>query len=148
MTLPISHRIVPASPDDLADVRELLRATGLADQGLEPFVDTVLVSRSRGQLIGCAALEIYGSDALLRSVAVDVGWQSRGLGHALVDKATALATSRGVSELYLLTLTAEEYFVRLGFTRCARADAPTALQQSIEFTTICPESATAMRKSL
>jgi amino-acid N-acetyltransferase len=148
MSLPISHRVAPASPDDLPEIRELLAAGGLSADGLDAFLGTTLISRSRGRIIGCAALEIYGASALLRSVAVDVGWQARGLGAELVEKAIRLAQSRQVGEMFLLTTTAAEYFVRHGFVRCAREDAPEAMRQSIEFTTLCPASAVCMRRAV
>jgi amino-acid N-acetyltransferase len=146
MSLPISHRIAPAAPADLPAIRDLLAADGLSAEGLDAWLETTLVSRSRGEIIGCAALEIYGDAALLRSVAVDVGWQGRGLGAELVDKAYRLAQGRGMREMFLLTTSAADYFLRHGFARCARDDAPEAMRQSIEFTTLCPASATAMRR--
>ena len=146
MALPISHRISPAAPNDLPEIRALLGANGLSADGLDAFLATTLISRSRGQIIGCAALEVYGDAALLRSVAVDAGWQARGLGAELVEKAIRLAQSRGINQMFLLTTTAADYFVCHGFARCARDAAPDAMQQSIEFTTLCPASAIAMHR--
>ena len=148
MSLPISHRVTPAVPGDLAEISGLVAANGLSAEGLGDFVGTTLISRSRGKIIGCAALEIYGPAALLRSVAVDAGWQARGLGAELVEKAIRLAQSRAVREMFLLTTTAAEYFERHGFVRCARDDAPAAMKQSLEFTTICPASAVCMRRTV
>jgi amino-acid N-acetyltransferase len=148
MTLPLSHRIGPAAATDLGEIHELLRSVGLPTEGLEPFLDTVLVSRSRGRIIGCAALEVYGAVALLRSVAVDAGWQGRGLGADLEEKARGLARSRGVRELFLLTTSAADYFARRGFTRCARDEVPDAVKQSIQFTSQCPASAVVMRRAV
>jgi amino-acid N-acetyltransferase len=145
VSLPISHRIVSASDSDLPEVRDLLHANGLSGEGLDGLVDTLLVSRSRGRIIGCAALEIRGGSALLRSVAVDVGWQGRGLGTELVKKAMMLAQTRGVQALFLLTESAAEYFARQGFVRCARGDAPEPIRATLEFTSLCPENAIAMR---
>ncbi|HEX5133641.1 MAG TPA: arsenic resistance N-acetyltransferase ArsN2 [Candidatus Krumholzibacteria bacterium] len=148
VSLPISHRIVTATPADLSEVSELLHTTGLSAEGLDGFVDTLLVSRSRGRIIGCAGLEIRGASALLRSVAVDVGWQGRGLGTELVKKAMLLAQARGVRELFLLTESADEYFAHLGFARCARGDAPEAIRATLEYASLCPASAIAMRRDI
>jgi amino-acid N-acetyltransferase len=148
MSLPISHRITPPGADDLPEIRALLAASGLSADGLDALLDTTLISRSRGKIIGCAALEMFGAAALLRSVVVDVGWQARGLGAELVDKAIRLAQGRDVSEMYLLTTTAADYFARHGFTRCMRDDAPEAMRRSVEFTTLCPASAVAMRRAV
>ncbi len=148
MSLPFSHRIAAPAPGDLPEIRELLAANGLAADGLEQIVDTMLVSRSRGKIIGCAALEIHGTKALLRSVAVDAGWQARGLGAELVEKTIRLAQSHGVNEMFLLTTTAADYFPRHGFERCMREDVPEAVRGSIEFTTLCPATAIVMRRDV
>jgi amino-acid N-acetyltransferase len=148
MSLPMSHRIGPASANDLPEVEALLHATQLPVGGLAPLTDTILVSRSRGAIIGCAAVELYGDTALLRSVAVDPGWQGRGLGTELVEKITWLARDRGAHTLFLLTTGAAEYFAALGFAECTRDDAPEAMRASIEFTTLCPSSATVMRRAV
>ncbi|MDH4037471.1 MAG: arsenic resistance N-acetyltransferase ArsN2 [Candidatus Krumholzibacteria bacterium] len=148
MSLPISHKVAPATEGDLPELRELLASAGLSADGLDDFLATTLISRSRGKIIGCAALEIYAASALLRSVAVDAGWQARGLGAELVEKAMRLAQSRQVNEMFLLTTTAAEYFERHGFARCAREEAPQAMQRSLEFTALCPASAVCMRRTI
>jgi amino-acid N-acetyltransferase len=47
-----------------------------------------------------------------------------------------------------LTTTAEHFFPKFGFERIARADVPSSVQRSVEFTSVCPASATVMRKPL
>lgn len=148
VALPMSHRIGPAAPGELAEIQALLGVHGLPAEGIDALGETTLVCRSRGRIIGCAALEIAGQVALLRSVAVDPGWQGRGLGADLVEKIEGLARARGVRTLYLLTTSAEGYFPRLGFTRCTRDDVPASLRQSVEFTSLCPAGATVMRKDV
>jgi amino-acid N-acetyltransferase len=72
----------------------------------------------------------------------------QGLGHELTDAAIRLARGRQVPALYLLTTTAKGYFPKFGFERIQRADVPPAVQASVEFTSACPSSAAAMRKTL
>ena len=86
--------------------------------------------------------------ALLRSVAVDPREQGQGLGHRLTDAAIDLARTAGAPNIYLLTTTAEGFFPKFGFERIARADVPAGVRTSVEFTSVCPSSATVMRKSL
>lgn len=106
-------------------------------------------ARFDGQdFVGCAALEIYGQAGLLRSVAVAEAWRSQGFGRGLTEMALNLARQRGLTELYLLTETAGEFFPRFGFTPVSRAEVPPAVQQSVEFTTACPASALVMRLRL
>ena len=66
----------------------------------------------------------------------------------LTEAAIALARDRRLPVLYLLTTTAEAYFPRFGFERIERDEVPAGVQASVEFTSVCPASATAMRKPL
>jgi amino-acid N-acetyltransferase len=81
---------------------------------------------------------------LLRSTAVATGWQSRGLGRHLVERAITEAESRGVKALYLLTTTAERYFPNFGFATIPREQVPEPVRATSEFKSVCPASATAM----
>ncbi len=56
--------------------------------------------------------------------------------------------SANVSDVYLLTETASMFFSRFGFESIPRTKIPMNVQQSIEFTTLCPDTATVMRKML
>jgi len=100
------------------------------------------------QLVGVAGLEICCDDALLRSVAVHPEWRKHGVGRDLVQSIVDLAESRGFPALYLLTMTAERYFPRFGFARIERTAVPKGIAESVQFTSACPASATAMVKAL
>ena len=97
---------------------------------------------------GIVGLEIYGSDALLRSLAVDASARGRGCAKALVAQAERYAASRGVRRIYLLTTTAGKFFERLGYRALARADAPEAIRNTAEFSSLCPSSSAFMAKDL
>ena len=103
---------------------------------------------ANGALVGVAGLEICGNDAVLRSVAVHPDWRSSGVGRDLVRGAIEHAEARGLRALYLLTLTAERYFPRFGFERVERSSVPSAVADTVEFKSACPESATTMQKVL
>ncbi len=98
--------------------------------------------------MGTAALEVYGTAALLRSVAVSSARRGRGLGQALTAAALDLARQHGVAAVYLLTETASAFFGQLGFRPIARAEVAAAVLSSAEFTTACPQSALVMVRSL
>jgi amino-acid N-acetyltransferase len=97
---------------------------------------------------GVVGLELHGPVALLRSLAVAAHHRGTGLGRQLVAAAEARARSHGVHELCLLTTTAERFFERLGYERAEREAAPAAIRGSSEFTSLCPATATFMRKRL
>lgn len=139
-----SYEILAAEPSDWQRIASLLQDSGLPVDGLERHLGTTIVARDAGAIVGCAALEIYGTDALLRSVAVAPTHRGIGMGEALTAAAITLARKCGISAIYLLTETAEGFFPRFGFAVTSRSEVPEAVRTSVEFTTACPASATAM----
>ena len=53
-----------------------------------------------------------------------------------------------MDELWLLTIDADAWFARLGYTTQARAFAPPEIQQTEEFASLCPGDAVLMMKKL
>ncbi|MFZ5540712.1 MAG: GNAT family N-acetyltransferase, partial [Pseudomonadota bacterium] len=98
--------------------------------------------------IACVGAELYGADALLRSVAVAPEAQRRGAGSALVAQALAIARSRGVRSVYLLTASAAPFFERLGFRSIDASRVPAAVRASVEFNGACPSCATVMHRAV
>ncbi|MGH7644462.1 MAG: arsenic resistance N-acetyltransferase ArsN2 [Gemmatimonadales bacterium] len=140
--------ITPASAADLPAILDLLRAAQLPLDGLAEHVATTVTARENDRLVGCAAVELYGESALLRSVAVDEAVRGTGLGRALTAAALDLARARGARTAYLLTTTAGGYFPRFGFRVISRGEVDPAVQRSVEFTTACPASALVMKLDL
>ena len=97
---------------------------------------------------GIIGLELYPPVALLRSLAVASNVRGRGVGRALLADAERYARSQEVQDLYLLTTTAERFFAREGYERVPREAAPPAIQETVEFSTLCSASAALMRKRL
>lgn len=140
--------VVPAAPADLDNVCSLLITCGLPTDGLADHMTTCLVIRCGEDITGSVALELYGKSALLRSLAVHPESRSTGLGKALTAAALELAAERAVSDVYLLTETAPQFFSSLGFNAVERSDVPAPVHQSLEFTTACPDTALAMHLAL
>lgn len=137
-----------ASARDLDAVARLLKASDLPLDGVPDAIDAFVVAEVDGALVGVAGLEVCCEHALLRSVAVDSAWRSRGLGRALVTRVIADAEARGISGLYLLTTTAEHYFPSFGFAHVARDEVPSDIRATAEFQSACPASAAVMRREL
>ena len=137
-----------ALDSDRTAMESLLAAIGLPLDGLEIALHTAVVARGEGGVVGCAAFEPYGSIGLLRSVCVAAHLRGAGLGRKLVGAIEQLAAAVGISELFLLTDTAEEWFTGLGYVPAVRTSVPAALRASPEFTGACPESAAVLHKRL
>ncbi len=107
-----------------------------------------LGARDAERWIGIVAIEPLGDAALLRSLAVAPEARSHGVARRLVFAAEALARSLGAREIVLLTTGAAGHFERLGYAPIARDQAPEAVRASTQFASICPASATVMRKRI
>ena len=108
----------------------------------------VFVAREGGAVVGTVAVETYGADGLLRSLAVAPGARGRGVGARLVEAAEAHARSAGLASLSLLTTTAAPFFSSRGYREVGRSDVPEAVRASSEFRGVCPPSAAAFLKTL
>lgn len=144
-----SEQIRLCEAGERADVLALVGACGLPADGLADHWETTWVAVEPAEpspVLGSVALEIYGSAALLRSLAIRESQRSRGLGRALYEFAMARATDLGVERVALLTTTAESFFARRGFEVIARDAVPEGLHRSAEFRGACPAGATAMMR--
>jgi amino-acid N-acetyltransferase len=137
-------KIDSAQTGDLPALFALLEDSGLPTAGLAAHLATTLVAHDGERLVGSAALELYGSEALLRSVAVAAPLRGQGLGEQLTHSALELARLHCVQQVSLLTETAQQFFARFGFHPIARTEVSSALHQSIEWTSACPVTAQAM----
>jgi len=133
-----------ATSRDLAAIEALLAANQLPIGGVKDWIESAFVARAGSRTIGSAALEMYRSGVLLRSVAVDMAWRGRGVGQQLTEAALDFARTRGAKAAYLLTTTAGGFFPRFGFEPIERSAVPEDVRQSVEFVSACPSSALVM----
>ncbi len=135
-----------ASPVGADDARLLtaLAAAGLPtddlSEGQPVFIE--IEGRAFG---GLAAL---GEIGLVRSIVVQPGARGQGLGAGIVAALVVQARAQRLSELWLLTESAAPFFVKEGFAAASRDDAPAAIRATRQFSSLCPQSATLMRRAL
>lgn len=134
---------------DLVAVVQLLRSAGLPTADLSSAHEIrTWVLEQQGGISGVVGLERFGSEALLRSLAVAPEHRKRGLGHELVARLERDAQAEGIQQLVLLTETAESFFRSLGYAVTDRRNVSDEVQQSAEFRSLCPASAICMSKAL
>jgi amino-acid N-acetyltransferase len=138
----------PARSDDMNAIVSLLKKSELPYEDVDLDRQDFLVAVDEGRVRGIVGLEAAGEYGLLRSLAVDASYRDRGNGGSLLDKIIAHARRKGFRELYLLTTTADKFFMRHGFERTERAAAPPALRETHEFRSACPASAVCMKKKI
>jgi amino-acid N-acetyltransferase len=145
MTEPLLIRGRPPRSTAVALLQaQALPTADITDTHLEHF----FFVGSDGSPTGLVGLELYGTDALLRSLVVGESARGRGLGSALIEHAEHYAASKGVRSIYLLTTTAESFFRRLGYERIDRSRAPPSIEGTREFAGLCPASSAFMAKAL
>lgn len=149
MTMTDGLEIRAGRPTDFAAALDLLKQARLPTAGVPATLEGYVVAVTpAGNLAGLAGLERYGALGLLRSVVVVPELRGAGVGRALSQRVVSEAGKRGVTDLYLLTTTAEGYFPKLGFAAIARSAIPSGVRESQEFRGACPETAIAMHLAL
>jgi len=139
----------PVQDGDLDDVAALLDANDLPTQDLGDDAVRLYVAREAvDERIGVGGFERHGDAGLLRSLVVADDRRGEGFGGAICAALVARAREAGVETFYLLTTTAAAFFADRGYEPLPRAAAPAAIRETRQFATLCPSSATCMRKRL
>ncbi|MDF3822918.1 arsenic resistance N-acetyltransferase ArsN2 [Leptospira sp. 96542] len=107
-----------------------------------------IVAKFNNEIVGSVALELYDNLAMLRSLCVDEKYRSDNVGSSLVNKILDTARNANVTDVYLLTTTADKYFIKFGFKETNRTLAPEPIQNSSQLAEVCPSSAIFMHKKL
>jgi amino-acid N-acetyltransferase len=133
----------------LDEVEKLLRTCDLPVADLSSSPPPLFFGVHSGTALSAViGLEIYGTVALLRSLAVEPGMRAHGLGRELVAFAERFAAREGVKELFLLTTTVRDYFERQGYSPRSREDAPAVIRSTQQFSDICPDTSALLCKLL
>ncbi|MDR6392600.1 arsenic resistance N-acetyltransferase ArsN2 [Paraburkholderia phenoliruptrix] len=143
-------KIRPAESEDLDAIKALLVESELpvADVNAALVMDFLVAEDAGGKIVGSVGLERFGNHALLRSLAVSSTTRGSGLGRSLMAHAEGTARSCGISQLWLLTTTAADFFRRGDYAAANRNTAPDELQASTQFSLLCPATAVCMKKEL
>jgi N-acetylglutamate synthase-like GNAT family acetyltransferase len=118
-----------------------LAAAGLPTEDLEDGGRSFFAFEDNGRPIGFGGFELYGEDALLRSVVILQEARGMGYGRAVTEAVLARAHEAGARTAYLLTTTAEAFFEHDGFRRVERSTAPASILATRQATTICATAA-------
>lgn len=139
--------IHPVSSHDYAAVLSLLQQNNLPTEDITQHT-RLFTFYDDGMLTGIVGVEIKGEDGLLRSLCVSEHRRTGGSGTALVEYIENYARQQGVKHLYLLTTTAAPFFANRGYETIDRSTVPGTIKETSEFASVCPSSATVMKKNL
>ena len=129
-------------------ILELLTANKLPSEDISVTLDHFWVALENEQVVGAIGLEMYGQYGLLRSMVVADASRGKGIAAMLLDKLEGQAEKIGIDEVFLLTETAPDYFLRHGYTETLRDAVPEPLRASSEFSHVCPASARIVSKTI
>lgn len=136
-------------PDDLAALKDFLATSGLPSEDLTAqHLEHFIILAQPERIAGSIGIEKLGTDALLRSLAVDTMMRGEGFGKRLLQEIESHALRNGVRNLYLLTTTADNFFEHHGYQRLDRLAAPESIRNTTQFARLCPVSARCLYKSL
>lgn len=139
--------ITAARTDEVPVIVDLLRTEQLPHGDLAAQPVMFLVARDHaGNVVGSVGAEVYGEEALLRSLVVAPAARGVGLGGRLVETLERTAFGLGVRRWWLLTATAERFFAARGFRVEARCAAPAAIRATGQFSGGCGSAAVCMTR--
>lgn len=140
--------IEPAAINDHAAIAALLEAAEQPVPGSDDAPVRMWVARHEGRVVGAAGLEVHRPQGLLRSVVVAPDHRRKGLGAALTQGVISAAREAGLTQLFLLTLGANDYFASHGFADIPRAGFDGPVTASRAFALHACDNATLMRRAL
>ncbi|HEV8285520.1 MAG TPA: arsenic resistance N-acetyltransferase ArsN2 [Chitinophagaceae bacterium] len=141
------YKLISANNSLRQAIIDLLQENDLPVSDLDESKELFAIFQN-DEIVGTGGLEFFGNCALLRSVSVRKDLQRKGLGKIISRELEKISKQRGVDCLYLLTTTAKTFFINEGYEVINREEAPLSIKHTSEFTSLCPSSATVMRKIL
>lgn len=137
--------IEPASLLQVTEIKNLLSSQHLPAKDISPQLEHFFIVRENDSVIAVGGLELYDQYALLRSMATHPAHRKKGIAGNLVNHLLQYARGLNIHSVFLLTETAEQFFLGKGFQKIDRNAAPAAIQQSSEYCSVCPASAALMK---
>jgi arsenate reductase (glutaredoxin) len=134
---------------DVAELASALEAEGLPTDDLidagRRFFSYDTLSDAR---VGFGGFEIFGREALIRSVVTLPHTRGHGVGGSLLGLLLRRAFDYGARRAWILTTNAAPYFERKGFKLVDRSQAPQEILFTRQFSALCPASASLLLRSI
>ncbi len=137
-----------ASMLDVPAIEALLVQANLSIVGVRRHIAHFRLGKFGGKIVAVGGLEIYGEQALLRSIAVDTEQRNKAYGKQIVRDVCHSAQRAGIRDVYLKTVSARAFFAGLGFQVIAYEQVPASVKKSSQFRAAGPASATLMHCAL
>jgi amino-acid N-acetyltransferase len=137
-----------AKKNDKPAIEKLLQNCVLPYKDISDHLRNFILAKEGSNVVGTIGLEALGNEGLLRSLAVKRSHRNRGIARKLCEKIEVHAQTLAIRQLYLLTLTTEEFFNKVGYLNVDPSQVPESIQNTEEFKRICPSDSICMQKRL
>src|ERR1700751_4779984 len=121
-------QIISAGEEKRQEILSLLQSEGLPSEDIGLLTDFYVAVEERS-VVGLIGMERYGQYGLLRSMVVHPYHRNRNIATNLVEILEKEAAASGITVLYLLTETADQYFSKKGYYTISRNVVPKELMQ-------------------
>lgn len=106
----LGDAVMFATGEDEPAIQALCTSYGLIPTRHDDSTETLLIRDAEGEVVACVSLKVYGQYALLFNLAVARTRRGEGLGWILADGILRRARTLGVTEVYLVTTDATDFF--------------------------------------
>ncbi len=137
-----------ATASQKEEIEKLLKENDLPVDDINNPAIYFFTANEDEKLLGVVGLEKYDRIALLRSLAVSEECKGKGIGMTLVRNFENWCRENSVDEIYLLTTTADQYFLKKGFLVVSRENVPEVIKGTSQFKDICPSTAVVLAKNV
>jgi amino-acid N-acetyltransferase len=139
--------IVPASQNSFSAAIDLLKKNNLPTEDINPGTQLFVVEEN-DTVVGTVAVQYDFNVALLRSLCVSDDKRNTGIGEMLVEFIEHYVQKQGVQSVYLLTTTAENFFLKKGYKKIDRKEVPEFIKNTKEYSVLCSASSSLMKKEI
>ena len=139
--------IVPASQNSFTAAIDLLKKNNLPTEDINSGTQLFVLEENDG-VIGTVAVEYDLNVALVRSLSVAEEKRKSGIGEILMRFIENYVHKQGVHSVYLLTTTAENFFLKKGYKTIDRNKVPDFIKNTKEYSVLCSSASTLMKKEL
>ena len=109
---------------------------------------SLFVVEKGSEHVGYFGIELFGDNALFRSMIVLPEFRDQGYGEGIWKLALAMLKENSVHDVYLLTNTAAPFFKKQNFEEYDRGAVPKTIALTSEFVDFCPEDSVCMHYTI
>lgn len=146
----MNNRLILEKIEDksIAFIENILKENYLVYEDIRDEHIELFLAYKSSNCIGIIGLEQFGEIGLLRSLVIFDKYRNHGYGKEICNCLFDYAKNKKIKEIYLLTVTAKNFFEKIGFSLVKRKHVPEEIKNTGEFSHLCPDSAACLKINL